>query len=157
MIQRPNSLDCEDVHCNRKDHSDDRDGFILDIISAAIEASHECIPMSGGNKSKSGKLKPGWKDKVKPFQIDAKFWYGTWKAAGKPNTGDLFTNMIRSRNQFHYAIRRNEKELDTIKANYLNNAANADDRTFLLELKKTLSKRKTKQKVPNFLVFGRRT
>ena len=73
-------------------------------------------------------------------------WYGTWKAAGKPNIGDIYDKMKKSRNQYQYVVRRAEKDLDNIKSNSLNEAASTNNRTFLLELKKTLSKQKTKQK-----------
>ena len=77
--------------------------------------------------------------------------FGTWKAAGKANIGDIYDKMKKSRNQYHYAVRRAEKDLDNIKSNSLNEAASTNNRTFLLELKKTLSKQKTKQKVPDCL------
>ena len=42
--------------------------------------------------------------------------------------------MKKSRNQYHYAVRRAEKYLDHIKSNSLNEAASTNNRTYLPEL-----------------------
>jgi hypothetical protein len=49
---------------------------------------------------------PGWKDMVEPYKEDAIFWHSIWQSAGRPNRGVLKEIMTRTRNQFHYAVRR---------------------------------------------------
>ena len=52
-------------------------------MSIVIQASHQCIPMSGGSKSRKPEAEctleqaiPGWKGKVEPYKKDAAFWHG---------------------------------------------------------------------------------
>ena len=51
-LQSPPELDCHDPHCSRPEHLQARDSFLLDILIAMIETSHETIPMGGGKKKK---------------------------------------------------------------------------------------------------------
>ena len=91
---KPDELVCNNIKCKCEQHSEARDKFVLDIMSAAIEASHEAIPLQGGGGPvKASKAKPGWKDDVKPQRSDAIFWHSVWRSAGRPNTGQLFEQM----------------------------------------------------------------
>ena len=68
----PASLQCSDVHCSDPVHSEQRDGFVIDMMSSVIESSHANIPMSGGKKyhhdpNRSCPVEeniPGWKEMV---------------------------------------------------------------------------------------------
>ena len=101
--------------------------------------------------AKVSKAKPGWKEEVKPQRSDAMFWHGVWKSAGRPNTGQLFEIMKRTRNQYHYAVRRTEREAEARRAASLHEAAEEGDRKLMDELKRTLSKQKSGQQVPDSL------
>ena len=46
-LDTPACLNCQDVHCQHENHSEVRDGHMLDILTAIIENSHSAIPMSG--------------------------------------------------------------------------------------------------------------
>ena len=148
---QPDELECRDVQCKCEQHTEARDKFVLDVMSAAIEASHQAIPLQGNGREKLTKAKPGWKENVKPQRTDAMFWHGLWKFAGRPNTGELFEKMKHSRNQYHYAVRRTEREAEALRAARLKEAAVGGDMDLMKELKKTLSKKKSDQQVPESL------
>ena len=96
-LQPPDSIHCQDPHCQNQDHRSERNSFMLDLICNMIEASHETIPMTGGSKhTKNGEVKceitkcvPGWKSEVEPYRQDSLFWHSIWISSGRPNTGAL--------------------------------------------------------------------
>ena len=73
----PNCLHCQDLKCKAAEHSDSRDGFVLDLLGAVIESSHATIPMVGGGQGRakpdSGCM-PGWKEQVAPQRKDSLVW-----------------------------------------------------------------------------------
>ena len=153
-LKRPSTLSCEDVHYKCPEHTVDRDRHVLDVMSAAIEASHQAIPTSGaggGQGRKSSRTVPSWKKLVAPQQSDALFWHGVWKSAGRPNAGHLFNVMKHTRNKYHYAIRRAERECEALRASQLREAAASGDMALIAELKKTLSPQKGGQQVAESL------
>ena len=100
-----------------------------------------CHP-SGGGPNKSGITPgcvPGWLEEVQPFREDANFWHSTWLSAGKPNRGDLHVAMARSRNLYHYAIRRAKRNADLLKAKKLFEASVVSDMQLVEEMKKVRS------------------
>ena len=48
----PAELDCTDPHCDIAEHRQARDSFLLDVIIAMIETSHETVPIGGGKRKK---------------------------------------------------------------------------------------------------------
>ena len=141
----PDCLSCEDPHCCDQGHSTHRDNFMLDILCSVIESSHSVIPLSGGsmpglNSSECGTSSiPGWTEHVEPFCQDAKFWHAVWVSWGKPNTGDLHVAMARSRNLYHYAVRKAKRQADLFKAKKLLEASLTSDMELLKEMKKIRS------------------
>ena len=121
-LTRPDSLqsqsECQDPHCQDDSHRAERDSHVLDLLSVMIEASHVTIPMSGGKKHHSDpnrncpveKSIPGWRENVEPYREDAIFWHSVWKSAGSPSSGVLRNIMAKTRNQYHYSIRRVKKD-----------------------------------------------
>ena len=106
----PDSMLCSDPMCKEQTHSDERDSFVLDLMSSVIEVSHSAIPMVGGTKAtpidpqKSCHLEksiPGWREEVEPFKKGAIFWHTVWESAGRPSRGGLKEFMTKSRNQYH--------------------------------------------------------
>ena len=59
--------------------------------------------------------------------------------------------MKHSRNQYHYAVRRIQREAEALQASRLREAAVSGDLLLMEELKKTLSKQKGGQQVPESL------
>ena len=139
-VSVPDCLQCRDVKCDSVAHSDNRDGFVLDVLGAVIEASHATIPMAGGGQDKvkpdSGCM-PGWKEEVEPQRKASIFWHSVWLSAGRPKKGQLFEVMKATRNRFQYALRRVRKAADAIKARKLFEASLWGGGDLLAELRKT--------------------
>ena len=77
----PASLSCSDPLYQDTSHTEERDSYVLDVMSNLIEVSHLTIPLSGGGKLKQGNKCsiteniPGWEVEVEPFKQDAVFWH----------------------------------------------------------------------------------
>ena len=136
----PDCMDCQDVKCASARHSEDRDGYVLDLLGAMIESSHATIPMVGGGQSRvrpdSGSV-PGWREEVAPQREASLFWHSVWLSAGRPNNGQLFEIMKSTRNRYHHALRRVRRAADAIKSQKLFEAAMWGGGDLLQELKKT--------------------
>ena len=136
----PDCLGCEDVKCASARHTEERDGYVLDLLGAVIESSHATIPMVGGGQ---GRVKPdsgcvpGWREEVAPQREASLFWHSIWLSAGRPNTGQLFEVMKSTRNRYHHALRRVRRAADAIKSQKLFEAAMWGGGDLLQELKKT--------------------
>ena len=118
----PYSLHCSDPLCRDISHSTERDTHVLDILCNVVESSHTKLPLAGGRRAvpgRSGGNIPGWNENVEQFRQDALFWHSVWISAKRPNTGDLHTMMARSRNQYHYVVRRAKLDCNLAKAKKL--------------------------------------
>ena len=136
----PESIHCVNTECSNPSHSSERDSVVLDMLVSIIEVSHSHIPMVGGKTVKTGARDkpgevPGWKDMVQPFQDDAQFWHSIWRSAARPSSGVLHSIMVKTRNSYHYAIRRARKSSDLIRAKKLFEAAESGSMDLLQELK----------------------
>ena len=157
-LQLPESLLCSDPHCQNDTHSLERDNLVIDMMSQVIESSHQYIPTSSGKSSRKhsdspiDKSIPGWKDIVKPYKDEAKFWYGVWQSADRPNQGVLKNIMTKTRNQYHYAIRRIKKMSNTLRAKRLLEASEVDSYQLLIEMKKIRGSKKGDVDLPDVLV-----
>ena len=154
LLQVTESLLCSNPHCKYEIHSEERDSLVLDIMSSVIESSHQDIPMNGARRSPRSpecpvdKAIPGWKDVVAPYKEDAKFWHGVWQSADRPSHGVLKNIMIRTRNQYHYAIRRVKKMSNTIRAKKLLEASQLGSCQLLKEIKKVKGSKKEVNDLP---------
>ena len=105
-------LKCNDVNCDNPNHLIDIDNvynYLSDSIDFAVKNN---IPRSGnniGNNPQNNRAIPGWNDYVKPFREDAKFWHSIWLSLGKPLNCEVFHIMKRTRNRFHFAVRKVKK------------------------------------------------
>ena len=123
-------------------------------MSNVIEASHQCIPMSGGIKSSRPECTveqsiPGWREIVEPYKKDAAFWHGVWRSADRPAHGELRNIMIRTRNQYHYAIRRVKKMSNSLRARRLLEASENSSCELLKEMKKIKGSNKDFGDIPD--------
>ena len=140
----PPSIACSDPLCKDAIHSQERDSYVLDVMSNLIEVSHLTIPMTGGGKVKPEAPKscpvtkniPGWELEVLPYKEDAVFWHSIWVSAGRPTLGVLRDLMARTRNRYHYAIRRCKKMSESIRARRLLEASALGSVNLFMELKK---------------------
>ena len=143
-INPPECLECTNVNCDNVElHSQERDNYLVDLLSAAIESMHENIPLSGKkppNKPNDNcpvtQCIPGWKEQVKEQRDTAIFWHSIYLSMGRPNRGIVYNIMCRTRNLYHYAIRKVKRQAAEIRSRKLIVAANNGDANLLKEMKK---------------------
>ena len=154
-LEQPVSLQCNDVKCKNKQHSEERDAYVLDVMGLAIQAAHSSIPLTPApqGKGRSGRDRlPGWKENVEPLKTDSKFWYAVWLSAGRPTTGALHAVMVNSKVKYRRAVRQAQRLANTAKARCLLEAAEAGDQALLSEMRKTLGRKKSGgQELPDSL------
>ena len=155
-LDTPACLNCQDVHCQHENHSEVRDGHMLDILTAIIESSHSAIPMSGKppvvNPDKNcpvNKAIPGWEENIKPQRDSSLFWHAVWISAARPNNGVLHDIMKKTRNQYHYAVRKVKKLAEEIRARELLTASLGGDVNLLKEMKKIRGNNKGNENLPD--------
>ena len=110
--------------------------------------------MSGGNKPSKPECPieqaiPGWKEVVEPYKKDAVFWHGVWQSADRPRQGELKNLMTRTRNQYHYAVRRVKKMANSIRARRLLEASEKSSCALFAEMKKINGKGKGSGALPD--------
>ena len=87
-------------------------------INNVLKTIDTCVEeVSGGKRNNIGQAKvvPGWTDIVKLFQEEAMFWHAVWVSAGKPINNSLYLITKKTRNSYHYAIRKCKKAAEMIK------------------------------------------
>ena len=138
-LETPNCLNCMNPSCKDDTHSEERDGHMMDIMGALIECSHENIPMVGGDSrsQKEPQVMPGWKETVEPCREKAVFWHSVWQSCGRPARGEVKNIMAKTRNRYHYAVRKCKKMIDSTRARKLLEASQEGPVNLLKELKKT--------------------
>ena len=156
-IEPPPELQCQDPLCTNGEHLQARDSYLLDILIAMIESSHETIPMGGGKRKKWDPDKnceveaalPGWREELEPLRQDSLFWHFIWQQNGKPNSGQLYEVMKFVRNKYHYAVRKTKKKADSIKAKDLFEKAKAGDVDLLKAMKRIKGSKNKKAEFPD--------
>ena len=78
----------------------------------------------------------GWKEFVEPLQKNAQFWYAIWLSAGKPLNTELHSIMKRTKNRFHYQIRRCRRVENFLKNQKIIENCITDDKDLFEEIKK---------------------
>ena len=80
---------------------------------------------------------PGWNDIVQPIRDDALFWNAVWKSAGKPLNTTLHTIMKKTRNAYHYAIRKCKRASEHLRKDKLLQSCVTGEKTiYLTQLEK---------------------
>ena len=132
-------ISCHDLNCSDPAHLQGIESYTLELLEAMENAGNQCLPLT--NKSKSGpKSIPGWREHIKPYADDSKFWYSVWLSAGKPLEGNLYLNMRQSRKQFKFAVRRLKRCSAKIRNEKLANALLNSDGNIFTEIKKLRGK-----------------
>ena len=151
LLEEPQCLSCHDVKCQKSSHSEERDKYVMDMMSAWVEASYCCIPMAPPpHPTGAGKVQqlPGWKDNCAPLGEKAKFWYSVWISAGRPATGELHRLMVGTRVKFRAAVRRARSEANSAKAQVMLMAAQSGDQQLLSEMRKVMGSKYQPQALP---------
>ena len=122
----------------------DIDRVTCELLGVLTDSAWENLEYSKGTTGDQASRKhtiPGWNDRVKPFQNEAKFWNSLWISAGKPKHSEvpgvehnLFTYMKFSKNQYHYNVRRTQNSLNLIENDKL--ISNMNSPNLFEEIKK---------------------
>ena len=125
LSQPGTNLGCDDVLCDSRLHFQHIDSMTQELLVAVVDSAWDNLEATKGTTGDQASREhtiPGWNEKVKPFQNEARFWYNLWESAGKPIHSsipgvehDLFTFMKASKNQYHYAVRRTQNSLNSIE------------------------------------------
>ena len=102
-------LICNDVNCNDPNHLIDIDNVYSSLSESIDKSVKNNIPLSQNNsheKKYHDYVISGWNEYVKPFREDAKFWHSIWVSLGKPLNSEVFHIMKRTRNRFHFVVRK---------------------------------------------------
>ena len=86
----------------------------------------------------SGKKRqvPGWNEEVQPFRDTALFWHSIWVSCGKPLNSEVHNIMKRTRNVYHFQLRKCRRAENKIKRNKLLDACINGGGDIFAELKK---------------------
>ena len=109
-----NHLHCRDVQCADTSHREQIDMYAHDVMEAISQSVNAKIPLSNPRSDYRPPI-PGWNQYVKPFRDDAIFWFNVWKSAGKRENCVLHDIMKRTRNKYHFAIRKVRKHDSAIR------------------------------------------
>ena len=122
------------------------DGYLLSLLKCLSTAANECLPTSAGrskNNNDKKPLIPGWKKDIQPFKDSTMFWNAIWISAGKPLNTQLHNLMKKTRNIYHFHIRKGKRKINTLKKNSLLDACfgnqNMDIFTEIKKLRKCSS------------------
>ena len=155
-LVEPDCLNCKDVKCGEKCHSQSRDEYVLDVMGAWIEAGYHSLPSCPQprqpplNKQQKKSL-PDWETECEPLCKDAKFWYSVWLSAGRPANCELHRVMVCTRVKFRAAVRRARSKANSAKAHVLLDAAARGDQALLHEMRRVLGSKHQAQEVPEAL------
>ena len=108
-------LNCREYDC--VEHSDAIECLHRGIVNACLEAGG--LTLLHRNDNPRPVPISGWSEFVAERRQNAILWHCIWKQSGSPNRGTIASNRIRSRAEYHYAIRHAKKQTDTMQANKL--------------------------------------
>ena len=113
------------------------DNLIIEVLQCVEKSAYENLPVPAPPKQrKSKKNKPGWSSEVHPYRETAYFWHQVWESAGRPLNNELHRIMKRTRNVFHYHVRKLKKSCDIISKNKLLDACINGNGDLFSEIKK---------------------
>jgi hypothetical protein len=158
-LEMPQTLACTDVNCSIKEHTKDRDKFVLDLMCSWIEVGHTAIPLvpapreiqSNGGKARGRGRIPGWDEKCGKLAEDSRFWCSVWVSAGRPTSGQLHRLMVSTRVKFRGAVRRARREGNTEEARLLLAAAEEGSKALLTEMRRVRGRGQGEQELPDSL------
>ena len=132
---------CTNVKCRDTEHCNEADKFISSILECVESAASEVLPVPPPPKTLPSKRKliPGWKSEVKPFRDTAYFWHQVWTSAGKPINTELHKVMKKSRNTYHFHVRKCRKSEEIITKNKFLDACINGNGNIFAEMKKLRS------------------
>ena len=125
------------MKCKDEAHKDALDDLAKDILGAVEKSAFETLPlMENKNSQRKNTIIPGWKEEVKPHRDTAVFWHQIWVSCGKPINCEVHNVMKRTRNIYHYHLRKCKKSEKVIKKNKLLDACLNGNGDIFKEIKK---------------------
>ena len=119
LINIPSNLNFyRDVHCKDEYHIRECGKCLVDVLESIKLSADSCLPSPSNKKSptkKSSILR--WNEDVQPFKESTMFWHSIWLSAGLPINTVLHQIMEKTRNLYHYQIRKNKRMAESIKKN----------------------------------------
>ena len=117
-IQPPPSVSiCNNFKCKQDDHKEEVDEFLINTLESIEKAAESCTPKFHIPNGRKNHKIPGWKTEVKPYRDNAGFWFSVWKSAGRPLNTELHKIMKRTRNLYHFQVKKCRKSEDLIRRN----------------------------------------
>ena len=141
----PKCADCQNVHCHDDKHKEEVDEYTKNVLGA-IDRCIQDVAKKQRNNTQNAKVVPGWTELVQPFCEDAKFWNAVWISAGRPLNSTLHQIMKRTRNKYHYAIRKCKRAEEKILKDKMLNACLAGKENIFDKIKKM---RQVKNEAPS--------
>ena len=132
-------LSCRDVHCDAETHMRSLDAFMIDLLEMIEESADNTLMKDSRPTSKRKENLPNWKEDIDPSKDTAHFWNAVWKSAGKPLNCHLHNIMKRTRNQYHYTIRKKKKLLEKLKRDKMLKSCLNNDANIFKEIRKQRS------------------
>ena len=136
----PDCLSCSDPHCKNCNHINTTDEFMLEMLQVVENCASTNLPKPKQNRKRSKGSILAWSEEVQPFKEDAQFWHQVWISAGKPLITQLHLIMKRTRNIYHYQIRKCKQAALKIKKNTLLDSCINNNGDIFVELKKLRNK-----------------
>ena len=127
---------CNDVHCKDINHRQKMDELLITILELINTTAYTCLPSPPQKKRKIKTSITDWKNEVEPYRDKAMFWHAVWLSAGRPINTELHRIMKRSRNIYHFQIRKQKKAANILKRNTLLAACIEDKGDLFEEIKK---------------------
>ena len=112
-------VSCKNVHCKDPNHIKATDDLIIAVLESVDKAASESLHKVNGKSREKKSPKPGWSESVKPYKENAYFWHQVWQSADKPINTQLHTIMKKTRNKYHYQIRKCKKAENAVRRNRL--------------------------------------
>ena len=144
-LKPPECADCRDIHCGDQNHHLQIDTYVESIVEAIDISIKSVVGFKRINRINK-KISPGWSDLVRPHHENAMFWNAVWKSAGKPLNNSLHNIMKRTRNLYHYAIRKCKRTVEHLKKDKLLNKCMSGNNNIFEEIRKM---RKTVDHTPD--------
>ena len=146
-----NLMFCRNVHCKDECHIHECDKFLIEVLDSIKLSAASCLPSPSISKIQTKKSSIfRWNKDVQPFKDNAMFWHSIWLSAGRPVNTVLHQIIKKTRNVYHYQIRKNRRMAECIRKNTILDACINDKGDIFKEIRKL---RKTAPTVSS-MIYG---
>ena len=113
------------------------DKFLVEVLDSIKLSAALCLPSPSISKIQTKKSSIfHWNEDVQPFKDNAMFWHSIWLSAGRPINTVLHQIMKKTRNVYHYQIRKNRRMAECIRKNTILDACINDKGDIFKEIGK---------------------